>query len=330
MSSLIGRQFGKYLIHEEIGRGGMARVFRATDTTLQRTVALKILAPQMASDPEYSKRFEREAITAANLRHANIVTIFDVGEIDDLPYIAMEYIAGRTLQQILDERGALGLGYAAALLTPVADAIDFAHRSNAVHRDIKPHNIMVNTDARVVLMDFGIAQGPIAGGEKLTRSGMFMGTPEYIAPEQASAQPVDGRSDLYSLSIVAYELISGSVPFSGPMPQVLVAHVYTQPPAITSLVAGLPPELDTVFAKALAKDPAKRPPNAGELVKALRIIATRNGVSFPERAELMALAVAEGSSAGKETIAIPAAAVLPPAVAPRRTNPSSATDVGSY
>ena len=244
MASWNGRQFGKYIIHEEAGRGGMARVFRATDTSLQRPVALKILAPQLASDPESSQRFEREAITAANLRHPNIVTIFDVGEVEDVPYIAMEYIAGRTLQAVVDERGAMGLGYAVALLAPVAEALDYAHSQNAVHRDIKPHNILINADGRVVLTDFGIAQVSTAGGQRLTRSGMFMGTPEYIAPEQASAEPVDGRSDLYSLGIVAFEVITGSVPFSGTVPELLVAHAYTPPPAIATVVSGLPPALD--------------------------------------------------------------------------------------
>ena len=329
MASWNGRQWGKYIIHEEVGRGGMARVFRATDTTLQRSVALKILAPQLASDAESSQRFAREAITAANLRHPNIVTIFDVGEVDGMPYIAMEYIAGRTLQAVIDERGALGLGYAVALLAPVAEALDFAHAQDLVHRDIKPHNILLNADGRVLLTDFGIAQTPVAGGQRLTRSGMFMGTPEYIAPEQASAQPVDGRSDLYSLGIVAFETITGQVPFSGSVPELLVAHAYTPPPPISTIVAGLPPALDKIFARALAKNPAERPPSAVALIEAVRSLCIRTGGIIPERSAVAELAVARGSSAGKQTVAMPAVGQLPPLVPPRQTDPSAATDVGA-
>ncbi|HYG26705.1 MAG TPA: serine/threonine-protein kinase, partial [Caulobacteraceae bacterium] len=329
MASWNGRQFGKYIIHEEAGRGGMARVFRATDTSLQRAVALKVLSAQLANDPDASQRFAREAITAANLRHPNIVTIFDVGEIESIPYIAMEYIAGRTLQAVIDERGAMGLGYAVALLEPVAEALDFAHTQQLVHRDIKPHNILINADGRVLLTDFGIAQAPVAGGQRLTRSGMFMGTPEYIAPEQASAQPVDGRSDLYSLGIVAFEVITGQVPFSGSVPELLVAHAYTAPPPISTVVSGMPPALDKVFARALAKKPDERPPSAIALVDALRSLCVRSGGIIPDRGEIAALAIPRGSSAGKETMALPAATPLPPAAPPRQSNPSAATDVGS-
>lgn len=326
VSSWNGRQFGKYVIHGELGRGGMARVFRATDRALQRQVALKILAPQLASDPDSSQRFAREAITAANLRHPNIITIFDVGEVDDLPYIAMEYIAGRTLQAVIDEHGAMGLGYAVALLAPIAEALDYAHQQHAVHRDIKPHNIMLNADGRIVLTDFGIAQAPSAGNQRLTRSGMFMGTPEYIAPEQAAGKPVDGRSDLYSLAIVAYEIITGNVPFHGTIPELLVAHAYNSPPAITSLKPDLPSPLDKVFERALAKDPVDRPPSALAFVDALRTLATRNNIAIPERDDLKALAVAQDSSAGKQTIAMNA--VTPPIPTTPRSDPQAATDVG--
>ncbi|MBM7842960.1 serine/threonine-protein kinase [Herpetosiphon giganteus] len=324
MTSWNGRQFGKYILHNEVGRGGMARVFRATDTTLQRTVALKILAPQLASDPESSQRFEREAITAGNLHHPSIVTIFDVGEAEGLPYIAMEYIAGRSLQAVIDEQGALGLGYAVALLMPVAEALDYAHSQQAVHRDVKPHNILLNADGRVLLTDFGIAQAPVVNEKRLTRAGMFMGTPEYIAPEQASAQLVDGRSDLYSLGIVAFEVITGQVPFTGTVPELLVAHTYTPPPAITSLVPGLPAAFDKVFERALAKQPSERPPSAVAFIDALRTLSSRVGITIPSKDELKGLAVPAGSSAGKATVAINALPALQ-----RQSDPSAQTDVGA-
>ncbi|CAA9373365.1 MAG: Serine/threonine protein kinase, partial [uncultured Chloroflexia bacterium] len=199
---LISRRLGRYDVKQEIGRGGMARVYRAVDTLLQRTVALKILAPQFSNDPEFAHRFEREAVTAANLRHPAIITIFDVGEAEGLRYIAMEYIGGSALSTALTEHGAFSLPLTVAVLRPIADALDAAHRSNAVHRDIKPQNILLDTDGRVLLTDFGIAIGPQQGGERLTRAGSFMGTPEYLAPEQVQGQQVTGASDRYALGVV--------------------------------------------------------------------------------------------------------------------------------
>lgn len=160
MSSISGRRIGRYELIEELGRGGMARVYRARDTQLQRIVALKVLAAQLSMDAEFIKRFEREARTAANLRHPNIVTVYDIGEDQGLHYIAMEYIDGLPLHTILERHVVLGLGYAIALLEPIAAALDYAHQAGAVHRDIKPHNIMVDRNGRVVLTDFGIAQTP--------------------------------------------------------------------------------------------------------------------------------------------------------------------------
>src|SRR5262249_50884116 len=150
LTHLVGQQLGRYTILEEIGRGGMARGYRAVGTLLKRTVAPKGLAPQLAPAPEFARRFEREAGTAANLRHPNIVTIYDVGEHSGLRYIAMEYVRGRTLHAIIEERGALGLGYAVAIVGPVAAALDYAHSQGAVHRDVKPQNIMIDADGRVL------------------------------------------------------------------------------------------------------------------------------------------------------------------------------------
>ncbi|MEN9934445.1 MAG: hypothetical protein RLZZ387_1024 [Chloroflexota bacterium] len=280
MTTLIGQQLGRYQIQEEIGRGGMARVYRARDLMLQRQVALKVLAPQLALDQEFLRRFEREAITAANLRHPNIVTVYDVGEANGLRYIAMEYVRGRTLHAIIKERGALGLALTVGIVAPVAAALDYAHSQGAVHRDVKPQNILIDVEGRVLLADFGIAQGPDAGGgERLTRTGIFMGTPEYISPEQASAQRVDGRSDLYSLGVATYEMITGMVPFSGATPQLIVAHVQTPPPPPSGLDPAAPPELDLVLARALAKRPENRFGSGAAFVEALRIVARRHALT---------------------------------------------------
>ncbi|MBO9323632.1 MAG: serine/threonine protein kinase, partial [Roseiflexus sp.] len=303
MTRLIGQHLGRYLVQEEIGRGGMARVYRAFDTSLKRTVALKVMAPHLALDPEFERRFEREAITVANLRHPNIVTVYDIGEANGLRYIAMEYVRGRTLHAIIRERGALGLAIAISIIAPVADALDHAHAQGAVHRDVKPHNILIDIEGRVLLTDFGIAQAP--DGERLTRTGIFMGTPEYISPEQASAQRVDGRSDLYSLAIVTYEMITGVVPFSGATPQLIMAHVQSPPPPPSSIAPQEPPELDLVLARALAKRPEQRFGSGAAFVEALRIVARRHNVAPALQQEIADLA-------------------LPRAV-PHRAAPSSAT-----
>jgi serine/threonine protein kinase len=305
LTHLIGQQLGRYTIQEEIGRGGMARVYRALDTMLKRTVAIKVLAPQLAVDPEFAQRFEREAVTAANLRHPNIVTIYDVGEQNGLRYIAMEHVRGRTLHAIIDDRGALGLGFAIAIVGPVAAALDYAHSQGAVHRDIKPQNIMVADDGRVLLTDFGIAQAPdSSGGERLTRTGIFMGTPEYISPEQASAQRVDGRSDLYSLGIATYEVITGAVPFSGATPQLIVAHAQKVPPPPSTIDPTQPAELDIVMGRILAKRPENRFASGAAFVEGLRVVARRHAIAVPSIQQLAALVAPPASSAGDSTISL--------------------------
>ncbi|MEI7645407.1 MAG: protein kinase, partial [Chloroflexales bacterium] len=321
MTNLLGRRLGRYEIRAEIGRGGMARVYRAVDTLLQRPVAIKVLAVQLSMDPEFIQRFAREARTAAGLRHPGIVTIYDVGEQDGLYFIAMEYIDGRTLHSILEEQSALGIGYAVSLLDPVARALDFAHTQGAVHRDVKPHNVMLDVTGRVLLTDFGIAQTPEADGERLTRTGVFMGTPEYISPEQAEAGRVDGRSDLYSLGVMAYEIITGRVPFTGAAPQLIVSHAQLPPPPPTSVRAHLPSEIDAVLARALAKRPESRYPSGTDMVEALRGVAQRYGEPLVDREQLAALVgiphAAPDESRPPRPPAIPPSAPRPPTQRPQ-------------
>ncbi|GAC1638525.1 MAG: hypothetical protein NVS4B8_04440 [Herpetosiphon sp.] len=308
---LINRRLGKYLIQQEIGRGGMARVYRASDTVLQRTVALKILAPQYGDDPELAQRFDREAITAANLRHPAIITIYDVGEAEGLRYIAMEYVAGRTLADVEAEHGALSLPLTIAILQPVADALQYAHNVGAIHRDVKPQNIMIDADGRVLLTDFGIAILPSKSEAKLTQIGAFMGTPEYLSPEQAQARELDGRSDLYSLGVVAYELLGGRLPFTGTVPQLLMAHVYTAPPPLSTVNPAVPPELDPVFQRVLAKTPEQRLQKPLNFLEALRLVAQRHAMNPASRTILANLAALRGSSAGQATVSLEIAARAP-------------------
>lgn len=295
MSQLVGRRLGRYEIQEQIGRGGMARVYRATDTILRRTVAVKVLAPQLSMDSEFVERFRREALTVAGLRHPSIMTIYDVGDEQEmLHYIAMEFIHGRSLHAILEERGALGLGYAVTILEPLGHALDYAHSRGLVHRDIKPHNVMIDLEGRVLLTDFGIVQPSDPDVRRLTRTGIFMGTPEYMSPEQAQAQRVDARSDLYSLGVVAYEIITGRVPFSGGTPQLIVAHAQTPPPPPSRVMPHLPAELDTVLMRALAKNPPDRYSSGRELATALHDVAAHYGAPLASSEDLAVLAASAG------------------------------------
>lgn len=265
-ASLVGQRLGKYEIQAEIGRGGMGIVYRGYDTMLQRPVAVKVLPPTFAFDPEFVARFQREAVLAANLHHPNIVTIHDVGEQAGNHYIVMELLEGETLDQWLRHNGAMAPAQASRLLQQVAAALDYAHSRGVVHRDIKPSNIMVSPDGQVKLMDFGLVRA--GEGTQLTRSGVVLGTPEYMAPEQALAEHVDGRADIYALGVVLYRMLTGHVPFSRSTPYaVTYAHIHEPPPPLRTLRPDLPPAVEAVVLKALAKQPRDRYARAGQLAQ---------------------------------------------------------------
>lgn len=242
----------------------MADVFLADDLLLEREVAVKVLHPQYAADPAYIQRFRHEAQAAANLNHPNIVNIYDWGNEGDLYYIVMEYVEGRDLKEVLRREGRLLPERAAEITAEVCAALQFAHRHNLVHRDIKPHNIFLTNIGQVKVMDFGIARE--GNGSGFTQTGMVMGTPQYISPEQAQGLPVDGRSDIYSLGVVLYEMLTGKVPFDDPNPVTVAYRQVREDPIPPSVIdPEIPPALEAVVMKAMAKNPANRYQTAQEM-----------------------------------------------------------------
>ncbi len=260
----------RYTGAQLIGRGGMGEIFRATDTTLGRAVAVKVLAEGYAQDASVRERFTREALAVARLSgNPNIVTIYDVGEHRERPFIVMEYLSGGSLEQKARAEGAQTPRQSLEWLEQAASALDAAHREGVVHRDVKPANLLLDRYGHVHVADFGIASA--AGLGSLTQTGTVLGTASYLSPEQAQGERTTSASDLYSLGIVAFELLTGRRPFEGDsVAAEAAAHVTGVVPPVRELNPALPSELDAVFAKALAKDPAYRFGSAAEFVAALR------------------------------------------------------------
>ncbi len=255
--SLIGGRLGKYEIHSEIGRGGVGVVYRGRDPDLDRDVAIKVLAPYLVESEVLVERFRREARLAAQLDHPNIVTIHDVGVDGEWHYIVMQYLEGETLTELMRRRGPLPTGEAHAILRDLAGALDYAHGRSLVHRDIKPANILVSPSGHVTITDFGIAKA--AFETQLTVTGTVVGTPDYMSPEQIEGGPIDGRSDQYSLSLIAYELLSGQFPFKASGPgNLLYKILHEKTPPIGLSKADLPEEVDEVLERGLAKRAKER------------------------------------------------------------------------
>ncbi len=266
---------GKYEIIQELGRGGFATVYQARDTDLGRPVALKVLYPHWSSDPAAATRFLREARLSARLRHHYIVTVYEAGEVNGRYYLAMAYLPGRTLRDLLETEGALPLERARPILEQMAQALDYAHAQGMVHRDVKPANIMVEATVQGVqatLTDFGLVKA-LGEGSSLTATGVTVGSPEYMAPEQADpnrAAEVGLAADRYALGIVAYHMLTGRVPFPGNTPATLYAHEHKPVPPPQTLRADLPAEVAAALLKMLAKAPSERYPTAAAFVAALR------------------------------------------------------------
>ncbi|MGW2564164.1 serine/threonine-protein kinase [Streptomyces sp. NPDC001514] len=275
-SGLIGAQIAGYRVEREIGRGGMAVVYCAKDLRLDRTVALKLLAPELARNDTFRRRFTHESRVAAAIDHPHIVPIFEAGETDGVLYIAMRYVSGLDLRALLDRDGPLPVQAAVRITAQVASALDAAHEHDLVHRDVKPGNILVakGTDSEhpehVYLTDFGLTKKSLSL-TGFTTVGEFVGTLDYVAPEQISGRPVDGRCDLYSLACVVYEMLTGRPPFQRDEDMALLwAHQYDQPPPLSEKRPGASQALDDVLAKALAKVPDDRYDSCLEFVSAMR------------------------------------------------------------
>jgi serine/threonine-protein kinase len=266
MDSLIGQTLGQYQIVELLGKGGMATVYRALQPSLGRSVAVKVLPPVLAGDETFVARFRREAMVVAGLAHPNILPVYDFGAFNGYLAIVMMYVLGGTLRTRLGEP--MPVTTAVRIVGQVADALSYAHERGIIHRDVKPTNILMARPDWALLADFGIAH--LADHRTLTLTGGKFGTPQYMSPEQAAGDPVDARSDLYSLGIVLYEMLSGRVPFTAPTTlATLQQHLTTPPPPISVFRRDLPPGLIEVLNRALAKSPAARFSSAAEFHEAL-------------------------------------------------------------
>ena len=327
----------RYELHERIGRGGMADVFMARDLLLDRDVAVKILFPEHAVDPNFVERFRREAQSVAGLNHPNIVGVYDWGQTGNTYFMAMEFVKGRTLAEVLRRQGRLTARSAASVGGSIANALAYAHRNNVVHRDIKPANILMASNGDIKVVDFGIARAlDSAHDGGLTQDGAVMGTATYFSPEQAKGEGLDLRSDLYSLGIVLYELVTGKPPFSG---ESALATAYKQvhdvPTRMKDHVADVPPALEAIVSKCMAKEPTRRYATAEQLRDDLRYflnnqptmamdevriangLAPRGSFDFDQATSVMAPI----SQDPQTTQALPQTQVMPTTMTPVETLP---------
>ncbi|GAC1402080.1 MAG: hypothetical protein NVSMB52_15960 [Chloroflexota bacterium] len=261
---------GRYRLLGPLGEGGMASVYRARDLRLNRDVAVKLLREDLTRDPEFLRRFEREAQYVASLSHPNIVPVYDVGEENGSHYIVMEFIRGRTLKDAIESGGPLPAGRAAEITVSVLDALQYAHGRGLVHRDVKPHNILMTADGTARLADFGIAH---LADSSTTRTAAILGSAQYLSPEQARGDEATPLSDVYSCGIVLYEMVTGAPPFGGANALAVAHHhVYSDPPPLPQRARDEMPELESIVARALAKDPSDRFADAQSFIKALSLL----------------------------------------------------------
>src|SRR3954468_181817 len=280
-----GDEFAGHRIEGVLGRGGMGVVYRAVDLRLNRVVALKLMTATLSSDEDFRRRFQRESELAASVRQQNVVTIYQAGEADGLLFVTMELVHGTDLRGLIAERGRIDLPTASEVVAQIAAALDAAHASGLVHRDVKPANVLI-ADAQplhVYLTDFGLTKRT-SSQSGITKTGLFVGTIDYAAPEQIKGWPVDARADVYALGCVLFELVSGRPPFRRENEYAtMYAHTSEPPPALSSVAAGVSPALDAVVARALEKEPDARYPSAGDFARAVSAAVVGQAPSEPER-----------------------------------------------
>ena len=323
--TLIGTVFdGRYRIIRKLGAGGMADVYLAEDQELGRRVAIKILNDRHAADDSFIERFRREAKNAAGLSHPNIVSIYDRGEAEGTYYIAMEFLDGRSLKELIVGRGPAPIKTAIDYARQILAAVGFAHRHGIVHRDIKPHNVLVGSEGRLKVTDFGIAR---SGASQMTEVGSIIGTAQYLSPEQARGAPVDQTSDLYSVGVVLYEMLTGQVPFTGDTPlEIAMKHLSEVPKPPSELRPEVPHDLDSVVLRALAKDPSERYQGADEMDADLARVL--DGLPVDPETETAATAVLSGS--GVLATAPTSVLTKPTVAAPRTVPPGAGPPAGYY
>lgn len=310
---MIGKMLGnRYQIMEKLGGGGMAIVYKGKDTYLNRLVTIKVLRPEFTSDEDFIRRFRREAQAVASLSHPNIVNIHDVGQEDGVHYLVMEYVPGDNLKAIIKKRGPLAPEDAVRFAVQVCEALEHAHQNNIVHRDVKPHNILVTEEGRAKLTDFGIALEATAA--TITRTDTIMGSVHYLSPEQVRGETATPRSDIYAVGMLLYEMLTGQHPYSGDTPiAVALKHVQETPRPVNEVNPGVPGELAAVVMRAIEKDPQSRYQSAGELARHLEMAIddtsqatmvlpageiARRATARPEREERKTEAVPEAGAAG--------------------------------
>jgi serine/threonine-protein kinase len=280
MTLSTGQEIGAYRVVDMIGEGGFGAVYTAEDTAIGRTVVLKVLTTDVAGDQGMLQRFKREVEMIARLEHPYILPVYEYGQVEGDPYIAMRYMRGGSLYDVL-RKANLSWEQLLGILEQVAEALDFAHERDVIHRDLKPANVLLDESGNASLADFGLAK-TMEGSRDLTATGGILGTPAYMSPEQVRGEKLDHRSDIYSFAVMTYESFSGENPFlvSTPMDYIL-KHMAEPPRPITSLLQELPPQVDTVFAQALAKEPEKRQKTATEFISRLRRAMTGEAEAIP-------------------------------------------------
>ncbi|KAA0023121.1 Stk1 family PASTA domain-containing Ser/Thr kinase [Antrihabitans cavernicola] len=320
----------RYRIDAPIARGGMSTVFRGLDTRLDRPVAIKVMDPKFAADPSFLARFEFEARAVARLKHPGLVAVYDQGHDGDLAFLVMELVEGGTLRELLRERGPMPPHAARAVAEPVLDALGVAHAAGLVHRDVKPENVLISDSGEVKIADFGLVRAVAAS--TTTSSSVILGTAAYLSPEQVSTGTADARSDVYAMGILAFEMLTGRTPFTGDTSlSIAYQRIDNDVPPPSSIIAGIPPELDNFVLRATARDPAQRFVDAAAMASALRAVATAlqlpaYRVPAPKRSaeHLSAQHPRRATSAAPTTVEPPRTAVIAQQAPPQRAQPQYA------